>query len=387
MTRNLFVAILVILVLGALGGAGLIAYQRTAQENYLEKLHMGEAMIRQQEWDSAINVLLPIVQKGRRFEQSDKAMALLIEAYDGGGHKEADELRKKMVKDFPKSPYTPAIHLELAKKLIETNPSEARAIYNQIIETHTGPPVFRARLGLAKLLDRENQVDRAMEMYYELIDSATEFDVISEAKDRVSEINTQRLWSPALDPFCELYIVQRGDVAVSIGQNFKTTAWFVTEANNVKAGRLQPGMRLKVPKEPFHIIVNKAQCRLDLRTESGTFIKWYKVGVGEQSYKTPAGDYQIINKEINPKWYKPGGGVVPALDPENALGTRWMGIGSSLGIHGTNAPETIGYPKSAGCIRMFNHDAEELYKLVTYGTRVTIIEGTEPEQPHESETT
>ena len=46
-----------------------------------------------------------------------------------------------------------------------------------------------------------------------------------------------------------------------------------------------------------------------------------------------------------------------------------------FGIHGTRFPETIGTPASHGCIRMFNKDAEELYKTIPLGTKVIIKGG------------
>jgi tetratricopeptide (TPR) repeat protein len=381
MVRNIIVLVLVVAVIGALGTTAFIYYQRKLHDDALEKMHMGEAFINNEKYDDAIKALLPVVQKGKGFDESAKALSLLIKAYDGAGHKEADELRRKLVTEYPDSPDVPMIKIHLANSLIESDPAESRKIFQEAIGIANDTLKDFAELGIAKSYDLEGKWDEAKEIYYSLIDSATEFSIISVAKDRLSEVNTQRLWSPTLDDFTLLHTVERGQAAITIGQKYKTTAWFVTEANKVKANRLQPGMRLKVPKEPFHIIVNKAQCRMDLRSESGEFIKWYKVGVGEESYKTPADEYSIETKEINPRWYnRREGREVPPLDPENALGVRWMGIGNHLGIHGTNQPETIGYAKSAGCIRMHNHEVEELYKLVTYGTRVTIIEGTEPYQ-------
>jgi hypothetical protein len=45
------------------------------------------------------------------------------------------------------------------------------------------------------------------------------------------------------------------------------------------------------------------------------------------------------------------------------------------GIHGTNAPESIGHAASHGCIRMRTRDAEELFELVRAGDSVEIMRG------------
>lgn len=384
MIRNVFIIVLLIAVVGALGTASLLVYQRKINTDNLDNLHMAEALMEAKDFDGAIQHLLPVVQRGKRFDQPDYALYLLAQAYTGAGHKEASDLWKRIADDFPESKYALDARMRQAENLLQSKPAQAREIYKRVIAKSQGLIQGRAMLGVASSLDNENNQESALEEYYNIISSVTDFTVISVAKDRLSQLNSERLWSPVLDEFCQLYTVKKGDAAVKIGQTFKTTAWFIEGANNVRANRLHPGQRLKVPKDPFQIIVSKERCRLELRNTGGKFIKWYPVCVGEQSYRTPAGEYSIINKEIEPTWYKPGGGVIQPNTPENALGTRWMGIGGSLGIHGTNAPETVGFAKSAGCIRMLNKDVEELYKLVTYGTRVTIIDGTEIKSSHES---
>ena len=47
----------------------------------------------------------------------------------------------------------------------------------------------------------------------------------------------------------------------------------------------------------------------------------------------------------------------------------------NYGIHGTNNPSSIGGYVSNGCIRMYNHDVEELFPRVSIGTPVEIISG------------
>jgi lipoprotein-anchoring transpeptidase ErfK/SrfK len=55
------------------------------------------------------------------------------------------------------------------------------------------------------------------------------------------------------------------------------------------------------------------------------------------------------------------------------LGTRWLGLDQrGYGIHGTNQPHSIGHRASHGCIRMRNHDMEELFELVQVGDAVEL---------------
>jgi lipoprotein-anchoring transpeptidase ErfK/SrfK len=51
-----------------------------------------------------------------------------------------------------------------------------------------------------------------------------------------------------------------------------------------------------------------------------------------------------------------------------------MGLDASgVGIHGTNAPASIGYSQSHGCIRMQVPEAEWLFQHVRLGTPVVVL--------------
>ena len=45
------------------------------------------------------------------------------------------------------------------------------------------------------------------------------------------------------------------------------------------------------------------------------------------------------------------------------------------GIHGTNAPQSIGRAASRGCIRLRNRDVEELFDLIAVGVPVEVRAG------------
>lgn len=100
-------------------------------------------------------------------------------------------------------------------------------------------------------------------------------------------------------------------------------------------------------------------------------MKIYDVAVGKASTPSPEGEFRIINHIPNPAWYQPGKVVAPGAG--NPLGSRWMGLSAKgYGIHGTNAPRSIGKAASHGCIRMRAGDLEELFELVSVGVVVEI---------------
>ncbi|MCW2922039.1 MAG: ErfK/YbiS/YcfS/YnhG family protein [Thermoleophilia bacterium] len=110
----------------------------------------------------------------------------------------------------------------------------------------------------------------------------------------------------------------------------------------------------------------------------GKVVKTYGVATGSPEFPTPTGDFEIQSMQENPTWTPPDSDwakdaeVIPP-GPDNPLGTRWMAIQGTVGIHGTNNPASIGYSVSHGCIRMAIPDVEDLYSRVAIGTRVTVV--------------
>jgi lipoprotein-anchoring transpeptidase ErfK/SrfK len=54
------------------------------------------------------------------------------------------------------------------------------------------------------------------------------------------------------------------------------------------------------------------------------------------------------------------------------LGSNRLYLGDGYGIHGTDAPTSIGRDASHGCVRVRNEDAELLFRIVPIGTAVYI---------------
>jgi lipoprotein-anchoring transpeptidase ErfK/SrfK len=127
------------------------------------------------------------------------------------------------------------------------------------------------------------------------------------------------------------------------------------------------------------IVVNRGANTL--RLYDGTrLVRTFRVATGQAIYPTPAGIWRIVDKQLDPWWYPPtydswAKGLKPVPPgPSNPLGTRWMGLNApGVGIHGTDAPTSIGYSASHGCIRMQVPEAEWLFERVRVGTTVVIL--------------
>ncbi len=105
--------------------------------------------------------------------------------------------------------------------------------------------------------------------------------------------------------------------------------------------------------------------------EDGRVLKVYAVAVGKPSTPSPSGEFEIITRVTRPTYYHKGTVIPPG--PANPLGERWMGLNlKGYGIHGTNAPKSIGKPLSHGCIRMAKADLKEVFELLRVGDEVVI---------------
>jgi lipoprotein-anchoring transpeptidase ErfK/SrfK len=127
------------------------------------------------------------------------------------------------------------------------------------------------------------------------------------------------------------------------------------------------------------IVIDRASNSLRLY-DGRRLVRTFSVATGQAIYPTPAGLWHIMDKQRDPWWYPPtydewAKGLKPVPPgPSNPLGTRWMGLNApGVGIHGTDAPTSIGYSASHGCIRMQVPDAEWLFEHVSVGTPVVIL--------------
>ena len=108
-------------------------------------------------------------------------------------------------------------------------------------------------------------------------------------------------------------------------------------------------------------------------------VKTYTIAVGQAGLETPAGEYTIDDKQVNPSWHVPdspwagslAGEVIPP-GPQDPLKARWMGFYNGAGIHGTDDLASLGTAASHGCVRMSVPEVIELYDEVPLGTPIYI---------------
>jgi lipoprotein-anchoring transpeptidase ErfK/SrfK len=129
------------------------------------------------------------------------------------------------------------------------------------------------------------------------------------------------------------------------------------------------------------IVIKTNQRRLYYVMGDGKAIR-YPVGVGRAGMRWQGTTY-ISGMHIKPAWSPPAiikrknprmPDVIPSGSPRNPMGAAAMTLaGDQYAIHGTNNPRSIGGFVSHGCIRMYNRDVMDLYKRVSFGTKVVVL--------------
>jgi lipoprotein-anchoring transpeptidase ErfK/SrfK len=131
---------------------------------------------------------------------------------------------------------------------------------------------------------------------------------------------------------------------------------------------------------PGMLIVDRSQRFLYLVQPQAKAVR-YGIGVGGECDIGP-GLYRIKSKSQQwPEW-KPSPALLKrrnypprvAGGPGNPLGAYALYFESELpGIHGTNAPKSIGEAPTLGCFRLINDDVVDLEKRVAIGTGVVVL--------------
>jgi lipoprotein-anchoring transpeptidase ErfK/SrfK len=129
------------------------------------------------------------------------------------------------------------------------------------------------------------------------------------------------------------------------------------------------------------VIIDTANTYLYLVLGNGHALR-YGVGVGREGFMW-SGRERVTRMAEWPDWRPPREMLerspgLPDIMPgglDNPLGARAVYLGNTLyRIHSTNEPSRIGQFVSSGCIRMRNQDVTVLYRRVSVGTQVVVLD-------------
>ena len=213
---------------------------------------------------------------------------------------------------------------------------------------------------------------QARDAYAKIVEEHPDYDKVEDIQTKMGDLSMAIICSNTASPKSVLHDVVPGDSLGKLAKQYNTTKELIKKSNGFKSDVIRVGQKLRIWNAPFSVFVDKSQNVLVLKTGEET-VKVYRVSTGANNI-TPVGTFKIATKLANPVWFKPGSAPIPPESPENVLGTRWMGFDTDphYGIHGTTEPDKIGQQVTAGCVRMRNAEAEELFDILPAGTEVII---------------
>src|SRR3954468_13451033 len=122
---------------------------------------------------------------------------------------------------------------------------------------------------------------------------------------------------------------------------------------------------------PMRIVISRRLKVLKLY-RSGVFVMKFPVAVGKPTTPSPTGLFYVTDR-INTG--QPGGAYGPyalGLSGFSNVLFSFSGGDGEVGIHGTNAPSSIGHAVTHGCIRLYNAGITKLYSKIWIGTPVVV---------------
>jgi lipoprotein-anchoring transpeptidase ErfK/SrfK len=181
-------------------------------------------------------------------------------------------------------------------------------------------------------------------------------------------------------------------LAEKLGELFHTSPDLIRQLNpGVELSSLAAGDELRVPNirdssaaaqgTVARLVVSGEGHYLHALDSGGRILYHFPTTLGSSYDPSPGGTHTVRSITRDPWWHyqpdilehvdssEPDARIPPG--PNNAVGRVWMALSKQhYGIHGTSAPETIGYTTSAGCVRLTNWDALFLADRIESGVAV-----------------
>ncbi len=179
---------------------------------------------------------------------------------------------------------------------------------------------------------------------------------------------------------------------------FNSSEEMISFMNDSKdAARYRSGILMQMAKDapryadsllnshhPRFLVVDKAKMRVMVFDSCGNLEKSFKMACAKKygnkhkkgDSRTPEGYFQVEGVYDSTEWlFTDDDGVTS--DVKGQYGPRFIRVKTSptrwpIGIHGTNAPWSVGGRRSHGCIRLSNDDIMELVELVEKGMPIII---------------
>ncbi|MFY8215602.1 MAG: LysM peptidoglycan-binding domain-containing protein [Chthoniobacterales bacterium] len=234
----------------------------------------------------------------------------------------------------------------------------AAAVASATPEPTPEPGLDAFESAIAMVSDRERIFD-AIAALQQFVTTYPNASVIGEAKSALGELNAAVVYTTIDSPEKLAYTVVSGDSLARIASRTNSSAELILRSNNLPSIDLQIGQVLKVPQLDTAIVVDRATSTLTLFNKN-VFFKEYPL-------LAPVPGTAGVDTSVREK--------VAVRDGKRVIfgGADYPGSERSI-ILEQNAPAIRGGSPTAsgGGIVISQHDVEEIFPLVTRGTRVII---------------
>ncbi|MBF0197666.1 MAG: L,D-transpeptidase family protein [Planctomycetes bacterium] len=340
-----------------------------------------EQLLSQGYYDKALALLQKVPEDKR-----NRTYALnLSHALDGAGKK--DEALAVLDKLLKISSHNLKVETLWAKaEMLENNGQKEASgeVYYEIFQSYSSSQEYR--LAAYKLKDlwkswlSDSSKDSRMMDYNKvlcaILENSLDEGVNEDCYKLLNRINSKLFFSSkAIDGLVVFHTIKYGESLASIGKMHNVPPARIARVNNLKnPNAIRSGQTLRVIKGRVKLHINKETFIMHMFI-GDLFYKRFLVGTGKDG-RTPSVSTRVSRSMAkNPDYTDPiTGDLILAGDKRNPIGTRWIGleIGQGYGIHGTVQPDSVGKQMSKGCIRMRNHEVEELYDYMMFGDEVII---------------
>jgi len=162
------------------------------------------------------------------------------------------------------------------------------------------------------------------------------------------------------------YEVLATDTLESIAARYDVPTGLLVKINGLDPTvPLKPGQQIKVVRGPFKAVIDLTRYELTLLLGGERYAGRFQIGAGPELRQE--GTYMVTDKRDLS--VLSAGNPTP---PDGSRGTRWIGLGQYMGMHGTNQPGPLGRPTEQGCISLGQRDIEDLYDILSIGSTVII---------------
>ena len=167
------------------------------------------------------------------------------------------------------------------------------------------------------------------------------------------------------------YAARRRETLFDIANEYKVPWRLLKKINAIRDPQvLVPGQELKVVRGPFRAEIDLARQEMTVfvdRYYAGRFV----ISTGNDPSPQP-GSYEVLQKKYDQQsYYTADGEEVRSNDPMNPYGKYWIGLSKSLSIHGSPLQQS---PYGTGCVSLSPRDAEDVFAILSRGSRVLIKE-------------